>query len=574
MKTRFGGLILSVAAIVLAVYSARQGRELKLAADFPRGALVYVQTENLPELIKKLQSSKISENFLKSSTLENFKNRRLGLKLKNRWEEFGTASRFPIDSEMLATLSDKRAALALYDVGKLDFVLIAPVSEEVFKLTKFAQNRANFTEQIFDDGTIIYRVGVEADYGRQKQELIFCHLKNRFVLTTSEILMAQTLKNINDSESMNSLFDEADFSSLSKESHTDLLSVWVNQTALSEDYYFKRYWLMGEAEKLENIRAGLFEFSIESGNLIERRSFLLDKTPALKSISNESFAELKSFVPEKEAFYKIQAADENALNQTIEKTLFKPLPNINSPKKREISFAAFDDFSDYGSFNGDFEKQIDEREEFAIVNEVETKQTNFAVFLKSAKPLSLLEFTNVENLPIPLFFRFNRVAAFNLADALRIETEEFEAAIARHFLQRLSVKNAAIEITWKTKSAENIEWRELDFPMLEQKAVYAVVGNNLILSNNSSSLISAIKGKHPVETTDAKNATRYAVLNLREREKAFDDIFNQLNREKASESFFHENIPDLLNLFADFEKIALQESFSEGFLRQTVILSF
>ena len=171
--------------VSLIAYSQLKTEAFAPAEDFPRGALVYVQIEDLPAFIKLWNESELKKNYLESENFKEFSNAHLGRKLASRWREFNEAAGFDFDSETVSALSQNRAAIALYDVGKLEFVFIAPVSDEIFAATKFVQNKEKFTSETLDDGTEIFRVNVEADRGRQKQELLFTHLNDRLIIATS-----------------------------------------------------------------------------------------------------------------------------------------------------------------------------------------------------------------------------------------------------------------------------------------------------------------------------------------------------------------------------------------------------
>ncbi|HLM00324.1 MAG TPA: hypothetical protein VK400_04655, partial [Pyrinomonadaceae bacterium] len=305
-------LLVSLAAFI--AVSQVKSRAFAPAADFPRAALVYVETEDLPALIRLWNESKFKEKYLASDNFRDFKNRHLGLKLVARWAEFNAATGFPLDLEAVSGLAQNKAAIALYDIGRLEFVFIAPISEEAFAASRFVRNQTNFEAETLPDGTIVYRKAVEADRGRQKQELIFTGAKGRFVLATSEKLLAQTLNNIDGkaAAAKNRLIDEPSFQALlsrdgdgkneARGSRSATASVWVNQAALNKDYYFNRYWLMSDVESLENIRAGSFVFSTEEGKLIERRKFLPNQPQPNPAIikSGESLAHL----PENATFYR------------------------------------------------------------------------------------------------------------------------------------------------------------------------------------------------------------------------------------------------------------------------------
>ncbi len=144
MKKRIFIFGITVFAISLVVYTQLKREAFAPAEDFPRGALLYVQIEDLPAFIRLWNESEIKQNYLESENFAEFSNRHLGRKLASRWKEFNEAAGFDLDLETVSAFSQNRAAIALYDVGKLEFVFIAPVSDEIFTATKLFQNKEKF----------------------------------------------------------------------------------------------------------------------------------------------------------------------------------------------------------------------------------------------------------------------------------------------------------------------------------------------------------------------------------------------------------------------------------------------
>src|ERR1043166_5694052 len=91
-------LVLIVVALIVYARSSRSSKNAySLAADLPRGALVYAQFQNLPELIEQWQQSQLKERYVNSTNYQQLQHRHLALKLISRWEEFNNATGFPID---------------------------------------------------------------------------------------------------------------------------------------------------------------------------------------------------------------------------------------------------------------------------------------------------------------------------------------------------------------------------------------------------------------------------------------------------------------------------------------------
>src|SRR5215216_1190522 len=121
-------LVLIVVAFVVFARTTHKPRgEYGLANDLPRGAFVYAQFSNLPALIQEWDRSQLKERYLNSTNYRQLQHRHLALKLISRWEEFNTALGFEFDAATLTGAADTSAAVAVYDVGKLDLVFIAPL---------------------------------------------------------------------------------------------------------------------------------------------------------------------------------------------------------------------------------------------------------------------------------------------------------------------------------------------------------------------------------------------------------------------------------------------------------------
>ncbi len=567
--------ILLVIVIGFAVYSSVTKNAFAPTEYLPREALVYVQTNDLPQFIKIWNESKFKEKYLNSQNFTDLKNRHLGRKLTSRWSEFVTAVGFPIDLETISALAEKQAAVAIYDIGKLEFVFIAPMNEQIFAATKFAQNQDKFTIEALEDGTNIYRVSVEADRGRQKQELIFTYLKDHFVLTTSQKLLVQTLDNFNSKSRKNRLFDEPSFSALRSQIEPHTATVWVNQTALNDDYYFKRYWLMSEIKNLKNIRAGIFDFEIQAGKLLEHRKFLLNQTSNVPTIKPSQAEEILSMVPEKVPFYRLQATNGKTINEAIRRTIFEKHEESVTPNSHN-SYDYFDsgydesDWRDYEYLDEDFDENIDEVKEDEQVS-VTTKETDFSNLLQPAYPSAVIHFSEPNVLPAPMFIEFKRASIFVLGSPKQFNRSNFEAEIEKNLADQILISTPVTNLVWETKNENGLTWRELNLPMLSWKVSYTVRGNNLILTNNSDLLRDILTHQEASKIEKpADNFSEMTVLNLSEREAAFDRVFAEFSQKKIADEFFTKNIGSLLDSVSEVERIELTRRFSNNLMEENL----
>lgn len=579
MKLKISIAIFTLTIAALFVYSRTTNKPFAPAEDFPREALLYVQVADLPAMIRLWNESELKENYLQSDNFAEFSNRHLGRKLASRRREFGDAAGFLIDPETVADLAVDQAAIAIYDIGKLEFVFIAPVSDEVFEATKFAQNRGKFSEERLDDETTVCRTSVEADRGRQKQELIFAQIKGRFVLTTSEKLLKQTINNIDGGAAKNRLSDEPLFKDVSEKVEPHAATVWLDQAALNDDYYFRRYWLMSDVSDLKNIRAGLFDFEIAENKIVERRRFLLDKANESSPVSKEQIVKLKNILPENIPFYRLESARPEKINRAIEKTIFfRESREEKRSRKSSKSYYSFNDYGyyyadDYYSLSSDFDETIDETDDDEAVEE-EKFNTDFSAILQTAKPQAILAFGQPEPADAPLFANFNQAVVFYLSSEKSLDRSGFESAILRKFAAQMTVGKLEPELKWETKNEDNLNWRELNFPMLNLKVSYSLQNNLLIVTNDSDFLKSTLAAKDTAkDDAEISSVNSLTSVNLEERENAYDRIFNEISEQDLGESFFTTNIQSLLETISDVKKIEIRESYDRNFLEEELIFS-
>src|ERR1041384_6633437 len=286
-------LVLICVALIVYARSTRSSKNpYSLAEDLPRGALVYAQFQNLPELIKQWDQSQLKDRYLNSTNYQQLLHRHLALKLISRWEEFNNAVGFPIDLSAIGSSTDGAAAVGIYDIGQLDLLFVAPISDEKVALTQFFKSKDHFQEVETPDGISYYSQTVEADRGRQKQVLAFATLNGRFVLGRNENVFLRALANIKSRATKDSIADDPAFKTLSQKVTPHFATVWVDQSRLNSDYYFKHYWLMQNVDELKNIRAGIFDLEQQQSRWIERREFLTTAT-AERSSSGIAEAELR-----------------------------------------------------------------------------------------------------------------------------------------------------------------------------------------------------------------------------------------------------------------------------------------
>src|SRR5258705_633225 len=430
-------LVLSICVGLIVYARIRSSKhQFELAEDFPRGPLVYGQFSDLPALIKQWVESRLKQECLGSANYNQFQHGPLALKLIERWKEFNNALGFPFDAAALSTTADTRVGIAIYDIGRLDLVFIAPMSEEKIMATEFFRSKEKFEPTELPDGTTYYRHEVEADRGRQKQMLVFAALKGRLILATSEPLLLRAITNINGKSKKDRLWDDPSFKTLSAMVNPHFATVWVDQAKLNDDYYFKHYWLMQNVDQLKAIRACIFDLELKDGTWIERRDFLsTGKEPRRNSsIPAAEIARLQAQIPEDVPFMKIESlgGDVALTTALIQETLVDRAAGKQKQSGKYWSWERYgddefypvdprdyeEDHDRYSYLSPEFDSSIDDprdakisQQEIPGENPLRTElDRQFAVRLQEAiapaHPLAAVLATSPRTMAGPLFVEF------------------------------------------------------------------------------------------------------------------------------------------------------------------------
>src|SRR5256714_7772081 len=323
-------LFVALASLLAYAKSLRAGRgQYELADDCPRGALVYAQASDLPALLRLWGDSKLKEHYLASTNFRQFESGHVGIKLAARAQEFADALGFTLDAAALVEATEKKAAMAVYDIGRMEFVFVARPGEEKVLSARFFQNKDDFEETELPDGSVYYSRDVEADRGRQKQKILFAFARGRFVLATGEQLMLRTLANINNRSRSDRLSDDPSFRTLSREVVPHFAAVWVDQLKLNGDYYFKHYWAMGDASAMKGMQAGLFDFEMRGGSWLEHREFLIEGgRRRVAVLSPRDGQELTAAIPRGAVYARLRVlgADDGVASSLIRNTILDRTP--------------------------------------------------------------------------------------------------------------------------------------------------------------------------------------------------------------------------------------------------------
>lgn len=558
--------LLIIGVFVWAKTSSKE--KFSLAKDFPNGALVYVQVTDLPEFIKLWNESKLKEKYLNSQNFSELQKRHLGIKIAERWNDWNNAIGFPLDLQNLSGLAEKQAAVAIYDIGKLDIIFIAPMNETVFSATMFANNSGNFEEIKLDENTTAFVLDAEVERQNQKQKVIFANIKGRFILSTNEKLFMQAVSNITGKQRKQSLYNEPSFKKLSERVSPNLATVWLDQERLNSDYYFKKYWLMSDIEDLQNIQAGIFDINLDEKGLTEKREFLLKEQQPVGQISQAEAKDLVRNIPENVPYFHLQKVDEKQLGEAIYETILdkQVVETTRRNHSRHWSYEDFnyDDYNDYNEYyylNSDYDEEINQVVEDEKLEEKSFQTNQLSDALDSVNPSVILTAVSPQTLENPLFVEFRKIAIVSLKNPNSFQANQFENSIVEALKSRVTVTDAKFE--WTTENG----LRKLKIPMLGWQKGYQLKDDKLFISNNFEFLQECLANENKREIA-ANGISELTVVNLENRKENFDVVFEKLSNENGI--FFTGNVASMLDVISDIKQIEIRRKSEDNFLEEEI----
>jgi hypothetical protein len=616
-----GAALLACAVLIAyARVSKRQATAFPLAADVPRGALVYVQFSDLPALVKRWDESQFKERYLASTNFQQFQSRHLALKLIERWEEFNSAVGFPLDALTISEATENTAALAVYDVGRLEMVFVAPVGEEKLAATKFFAGVDQFEETELPDGTTYYSRAVEADRGRREQKFCFANARGRLVIATSEPLLLRTLANINGKSKLDRLSDDSSFKNLTVGAAPHFLTVWMDQTKLNDDWYFKKYWVMRNVAELKNIRACLLDLELQQGRWVEHREFLLAGQAETKSppVPADVARRVLKFVPADAPYFKLRALDgagPAAAASLVRDTFADRLPKDekgagaaawNWQYYDDSDFYPGDEDGEWGdgyySLGPKFDSEIDDPEDAQVEGEEELAHghlrrdmeresgESLRDSLAAARPLYSATVESPRTFDGPLFAEFRKGAVITLQSPGNFRPAVFERSIARLAESRLMIAGSSGGLNWADASCGAEACRELRLPALGWGMYYAQRGPDLVLANSQEMMKAMLGGGDSSRAPEPESSAALhdlTVIRLGQREQAFDSLMRKLDAPRVhaywserkkepneadgpSQEFFSGNVASLLDVASPVAEIRIRRSFQKNRLREEV----
>jgi hypothetical protein len=332
-------------ALGWAAFQAAAPPQPALSTYMPAGALLYLEAKDFSGLLSDWNSSPQKRIWVESANYEVFSRSRLFLRLKGAGDQFAAAAGLPPDMNFLSQVAGTRTALAIYDIGKLQFLYISRVPSAKSMETKLWQTRTKF-EPRTAGGVAFY---VRRDPESQRA-VAFAVAGDYLLLATREDLLAGALQLISGSKDRTVETESWWSQSVAAAGSAGDLRMVLNLEKLVPSPYFRTYWVQQNITDMKQYSAAVSDLFRSGREYREERVLITNQSEPDKSASTTSPSEMRGagslvsaggaaadllrLVPDNAGFYETRAnPSADACFQLLETKLLAPHLGPAPPSK-------------------------------------------------------------------------------------------------------------------------------------------------------------------------------------------------------------------------------------------------
>jgi hypothetical protein len=294
-------IAVAFAGIGWGAYRTTASPDPELSHFVPSGALLYLQAKDFSSLLADWDKSPEKQEWVKSNNYEVFSRSRLFLRLKDALAEFSSAAGVPANSELVRQIAGKESAVALFDIGKLQFLYITRLASGSSMQSALWQRRSKFETRSAGGVTFYLRRDPESN-----REVAFAVAGDYLLLATKEELMAGALQMLAGGQE-HGMEAEAWWSrSVAGGGTAGDLRMVLNLEKIVPSPYFRAYWIQQNITDMSHYSAAISDLKRDGGEYREERVLLRKGSAASEDASATgaaSVADLARLVPADAGIY-------------------------------------------------------------------------------------------------------------------------------------------------------------------------------------------------------------------------------------------------------------------------------
>ncbi len=517
MKRAATLLFVSIASIGAswAAFQALAPEPAPLSRYVPAGSLLYLQAKDFSALLGDWNASAQKASWVNSKNYEVYSRSRLFLRLQGASQQFAAAAGLPPDMNFLTQVAGTQSAIALYDIGKLEFLYITKLPSASSTQSALWQTRAKFETRSVAGVTFYVRRDPES--GR---EVAFAIKDEFLILATREDLLAGALQLMSGTKDRTIEAEQWWSQAVAAAGTVGDLRMVLNLEKIVPSPYFRSYWIQRNITDMKQYSAAVSDLFRSSKEYREER-VLLKKSAAPGNATTgdaaTAVADLLRLVPADAGTYEVKVIPSAAdCLDVLETKILAPHrgPAVAQQTAPDLQLSS----GETGS-SSDLETRIDQAPSKTSASS--DSSTPLKDLFQKARVLAVLQTQSTDRDKGGVFVRIHSGVAF-LAAA---DWQEASVRSALVDFLRPSLTTGNLGLQWQSKSG----YQELDG--LWNFAV-AVRGKYLLVSDDSSLL------KNMIANMNQKLSQKPAVLvagfhHAREREN-FVRLTRLLDRASAT----------------------------------------
>jgi hypothetical protein len=284
-------------------------REKSLVGLFPAGPLLYLEARDFSALLRDWNSSVEKQRWLASDNYRVFSRSRLFLRLADMQNEYAAAAGVPPDMPLTESLAGAESALALYDIGNLEFLYLTRMPAARARENALWRTRDQF-EPRRADGVFYY---LRTDPSKRRVAA-FALTEDYLVVATREDLLVGCLRLLSGKQG-STLETETWFRNAVRSAGPQGdLRLALNLAALTRASHFRAYWIQQNVSELRQYASEIADVYRSSSEIREERTLLRLATDSLADTTSEEPArddaalqDIVRLVPASAALYRAWA---------------------------------------------------------------------------------------------------------------------------------------------------------------------------------------------------------------------------------------------------------------------------
>lgn len=536
---------------------------------FPDGALLYLQAKDLRGLLKDWDTSEEKRVWLKGDDYQAFSRSRLFERLSQAQTEFSAAASIPTDNSLLASVAGMQSALALYDIGNLEFVYVTRMDQAQIETTPLWQVRDKF-EQRTEGGAHFF---VHSDT-QSNRTAAFAARDGWLILGTRADLIAGVLDRLQGAKA-HGLTDEGWYADPVKQaaSPADDLRMVLNLEKIVPSPYFRSYWIQRNISEMKQYRSALCDLHRTSRSYREDR--LLLRRPGQPARASGDVQPLLALAPDDAVFASAQATtDTDAILAEMRENLLELRPVRAQAMWSAPSATQVD--------NVGSSSMLEERIDIAPAIPSQTDPYHdLRAILAASQPTAMMRVYATRTSKDEMFVTIDRGLVVQAA-APWIQSAT-QAALASALRPGLTASQ--LGVGWEQRTSNAGAFSVLD----GQVDLFVATRDNLLFLATDESLLQRLLSPHLPAVQPSPGGVTYAAVfhHAARDQQAFRQIVDRLDTaghasggaaqsldsdqgDGRSPAFFSGNLASLSRTFAHMTREAVQEKDQGAQVIQTV----